>query len=164
MVTTRLLLLLVTIQSLAAQDNFKEVLGYYNKGNIPYIKVDELTNIKAPVIVLDAREKSEYEVSHLPNAVYVGYDDFDLKSTLGLLKDKTQTIVVYCSIGVRSEDVASQLKSQGYIRVFNLYGGIFEWVNQKQIVYNSQNQVTKEVHAYSEAWSKWLIRGVKVYD
>ena len=147
-----------------AQDSLEEVLDYYNEGNIPYIKVDELIKINEAIIVLDAREKKEYEVSHLPNAIYVGYDDFDLNSTIKLLKDKAQTIVVYCSIGVRSEDVASKIKSRGYDQVFNLYGGIFEWFNQKQTVLNSQKQATNKVHAYSEAWSKWLKRGVKVYE
>ena len=161
---TYLFLLFLGVQPLIAQDSLENLLKNHNEESVPYIKVSDLATIDIPVVLLDAREKNEYEISHLPNAIFVGYNDFDLKYTLELLKNKTQTIVVYCSLGVRSEDVATQLKDQGYGRVFNLYGGIFEWINQNQIVYNSQRQVTNKVHAYSEYWSKWLKRGIKVYE
>ena len=143
---------------------FNDILEEYNEGTVPYIKVSDLNEDYRDVIFLDAREQKEYEVSHLPNAIFVGYKDFDPQTTATFLKDPKQTIVVYCSVGVRSEDVAHQLKEQGYLNVFNLYGGIFDWFNHKQPVYNTQNKKTDSIHAYSKSWSRYLTRGIKIYE
>ncbi|MEQ6119009.1 rhodanese-like domain-containing protein [Reichenbachiella sp. MALMAid0571] len=91
------------------------------------IKVEEADTIQ-DIIWLDAREKKEYDVSKIKNAVWVGYDDFDLKRVTNIEKD--QKLIVYCSIGYRSEKVVEKLKSAGYKNVKNLYGGIFSWVNK----------------------------------
>ena len=44
--------------------------------------------------------------------------------------DPEREIVVYCRSGARSEDVARELRSQGYDRVRNLRGGILEWAER----------------------------------
>ncbi|NJL77614.1 MAG: rhodanese-like domain-containing protein [Saprospiraceae bacterium] len=124
------------------------------------LTVAEAKAVQGKAIFLDAREWKEYEVSHIANAKYVGYDSFDLKTVQHLPKD--QPIVVYCSVGYRSEKVAEQLKSAGYQQVTNLYGGIFEWRNQGNGVVN-QTGSTEKVHAYNRAWGVWLKKGEKVY-
>jgi len=111
---------------------------------------------------LDARELNEYEVSHLQNALFVGSKKFSLDKVKNI--QKNQPVIVYCSIGKRSEDVTLKLKKAGYTNVKNLYGGIFEWVNQGHAVYNNKNVVTDRVHAYGHFWGKFLDKGVKVYD
>ncbi|UOQ70558.1 hypothetical protein [Hymenobacter cellulosilyticus] len=45
----------------------------------------------------------------------------------------------------------------------NLYGGIFQWVNEGRPVYNQQG-LTKNIHPYSALWSPWLSQGTKVYE
>ena len=35
---------------------------------------------KTEAIILDAREHKEYKVSHLKNAIFVGYNNFKLKN------------------------------------------------------------------------------------
>jgi len=146
-----------------SQETLAELLDKYNKQSIPYISVEELVEQKTEAILLDAREPIEFNVSHLKNAVCVGYDDFKLKNINHHLPDKNSKIVVYCSLGVRSEDIAEKLKKAGYTNVFNLYGGIFEWKNNDFPVY-SEGQVTQNIHAFSKAWSKWLLKGKKVYN
>lgn len=109
---------------------------------------------------LDAREWEEFQVSHIPEARWVGYKSFDLTRLEGIPKD--QPIVVYCSVGYRSERIARRLEQEGYSRVYNLYGGIFEWVNQGNSVQDASGTTTR-THAYSAAWSVWLQAGEKVY-
>jgi rhodanese-related sulfurtransferase len=46
---------------------------------------------------------------------------------------------VYCSIGKRSDEITKMLGEAGFTNARNLYGGIFEWVNQGHPVFNSQN-------------------------
>ncbi len=115
------------------------------------------------ILYLDTREKEEFEVSHLKNALWVGYKEFDEKEVLSTIPNKSQPIIVYCSIGVRSENIGEKLKELGYTKVLNLYGGIFEWKNQGGKVYNEKNVVTDSVHAFSKHWGKLLHDGVKVY-
>ena len=112
---------------------------------------------QSDILILDARERSEYDVSHLPNAVFVGYSNFEKKTLDSISKDRP--IVVYCSIGYRSEKIGERLQKLGYTKVFNLYGSIFEWVNQGNSVVDKNNQPTKKVHTYNKNWSRWVEEG-----
>ncbi len=114
------------------------------------------------ILFLDARETEEYTVSHIKNAVHVGYRKFSLDKLKNISKNKK--IVVYCSVGYRSEKIATILKKNGYGNCYNLYGGIFEWVNENNIVYDGQNNITKKVHIYSSRWSVWLNKGEKIHN
>ena len=149
---------------IGAQDSVSELLEDYNSESIPYITVENLASTETETILLDAREIKEYNTSHLKNAIHVGYDEFDISNVTKTVSDKNSKIVVYCSIGIRSEDIAEELKKEGYTNVYNLFGGIFEWKNNDHTVYDNTNQPTENVHTYSEKWSKWLLKGNKIYD
>jgi len=128
---------------------------------VPYVSVSQLQQLPAPVL-LDTRAINEFTVSHLLGARWVGYDHFSLNAVRDLPLDTP--IVVYCSIGLRSERIGVQLHQAGYTQVRNLYGGIFEWVNEGQPVFTTSDQHTDRVHAYSPAWGIWLKRGQRVYQ
>lgn len=145
-----------------AQSSIDQALDWYNNESVPYISVTELQNLKNQII-LDTREWEEYEVSHLKNAVWVGYDDFKLADVVTKYPDKNLNIVVYCSIGVRSENIGEELLESGYFNTKNLYGGIFEWTNEGYPVYNTKGEKTKKVHAYGKLWGKYLTKAEKVY-
>ncbi len=116
---------------------------------------------KKDVIFVDARERKEFDVSHIKGAILVGYDSLDL-SALDKI-DKSKEVVVYCSVGYRSEKVSEKLENIGFKNVSNLYGGIFEWKNQEQPIVTPKKEPTEEVHAYSKVWGIWLNKGKKVY-
>ncbi|MGY0391667.1 rhodanese-like domain-containing protein [Bizionia sp. KMM 8389] len=162
----QLLFILICFLSVTtnAQDSLSRLLSRYNNNKTPYILVEELANSKANYYILDAREQEEYNVSHLKDAFYVGYKNFKLKNIIENISNKNDTIVVYCSLGVRSEKIANQLKNAGYSVVYNLYGGIFEWKNADLPVYNLKNKETDSIHAFSKTWDKWLTKGIKVYN
>ena len=119
-----------------------------NTESIPYISVEALYNETEDLILLDSREEKEFKTSHLKNAIYVGYDFFNLDSVQQKFPNKNSKIVVYCSLGIRSEDVAEKLKKAGYSNVYNLYGGIFEWKNNDLDVLNSQEKPTDSIHTF----------------
>ena len=75
----------------------------------------------------------------------------------GIKKD--QKVVVYCSIGYRSEKIGEQLQQLGYKDVHNLYGSIFEWVNAGNEVVDAKNNKTRKVHTYNRKWSQWVEDG-----
>ena len=147
-----------------SQETIQALLKTHNKESVAYMSVQELAMPKTEAVLLDSRELIEYETSHLKNAIHVGYDEFNIETVTNQLTDKSTTIVVYCSLGIRSEDIAEQLKKKGYTNVYNLFGGIFEWKNKDFTVYNIEGEPTENVHAFSEAWSQWLLKGIKIYD
>jgi len=123
--------------------------------------LDSLRQQSSAMVLLDTRSSKEYQVSHLPQAQLIDYDSFDVEQLSGLSKE--DTVVVYCSVGYRSERVGEAMKQAGFQHVYNLYGGIFQWKNDGNTVVNPQSQPTDSVHTYNRNWSKWLKNGVKVY-
>ncbi|NJN35098.1 MAG: rhodanese-like domain-containing protein [Saprospiraceae bacterium] len=105
-------------------------------------------------IFFDARERNEFDVSHLPNAIFVGYKNFDAQQLAAF--DKNKPIVVYCSIGYRSEKIGEKLLKLGFKNVFNLYGSLFEWVNQGYEVVDTKGAKTQCVHTFNKSWSRWV--------
>lgn len=146
-----------------AQNSVEELLHHYNSKNIPYITVQELAMPKTTVILFDAREENEFNISHLKNSIFIGHKHFSIDSVLNKVPNKNEKVVIYCSIGVRSEIIAYKLKKVGYKNVFNLYGGIFEWKNNNFPIYNSMEKETDSVHVYSAVWGRWLKNGHKVF-
>ncbi|APZ48102.1 rhodanese [Polaribacter reichenbachii] len=157
------LFFLLFSSALFAQKKLDKLLNKFNKNNVPYISVDSLAKTNA--ILLDAREEKEYKTSHLKEAICVGFDNFNVDKTINKLpEDKNTKIVVYCSLGIRSEIVAHQLIKAGYTNVYNLYGGIFEWKNANFKVIDTLGKPTEKVHTFNKDWSKWLKKGKKVYE
>jgi rhodanese-related sulfurtransferase len=106
------------------------------------------------IVLLDSREKDEFEVSHLPNAKWVGFKDYHFDVLKNISKDTE--IVVYCSVGYRSGKTAEKLIKKGYTKVYNLYGGIFDWANNNKTLEKTNGDTTKEVHGYNQKWSEYL--------
>ena len=129
--------------------------------SVPELSVDEVDDLDA-FVVLDSRAREEYLVSHLPGAIWVGYDEFDIAKVKDIPKEKP--VLVYCSVGYRSEKISEKLEHAGFKMVYNLYGGLFEWVNQGKEVVKPNGETTETVHAYSKSWGIWLKKGEKVYQ
>ncbi len=150
-----------TAQKKVGSGSFNTMLKVMLKHDVKEVTVPEAA-IKRNIIFIDAREKKEFDVSHIRNAVYAGYKDFNIARLKGV--SKQNEVIVYCSIGKRSEDITEKLVKAGYPNASNLYGGIFEWVNQGNIVVDDNNKITPKVHAYGKFWGQWLKTGEKVYD
>ncbi|MBT8206030.1 MAG: rhodanese-like domain-containing protein [Eudoraea sp.] len=149
--------------SCLGQRSIDGVLDMHNQETVPYIKVPELVKSEGYAL-LDTRKREEYEVSHLKNAHWVGNDQFNLEEVTALFPNKDTAIVVYCSIGVRSEDIGEKLQDAGYTNVKNLYGGIFEWKNKGYPVLDPRGNKTEKVHAYNTYWGRLLTNADKVYS
>lgn len=134
------------------------------KYEFPTISPDSASNIlySDDVIFLDTREPEEYNVSHLPNAILFGYDDPNWKAVDTLNKDIT--VIVYCSIGVRSQNIAEELNEKGFKNIKNLYGGIFLWADQSREMLDDQNNETSKVHGYNRFWGRWVKKAETVYE
>ncbi len=145
-----------TVSSTAFNFTLQRLLNH----SIPVISIDSLARNLNSYTLLDAREAEEHSVSSIRGARHIGYQHFDISCISDL--DLDTPIVIYCSIGVRSEKIGEKLKTAGFTNVHNLYGGIFEWVNRGNPVYGHDKQ-TSMIHAYSRLWGIWLRKGDKIY-
>lgn len=165
----RLLLLLILIGVFLSgmsqkPESYDENLTAMYKNTVPLISPDQLSEkIKSDssIVLLDSREIDEFKVSHISGARCIGYNNFNIKSVQDVPKDAT--IIVYCSLGVRSELIAEKLIEEGFTNVENLYGGIFEWVYFNQEIVDKKEKPTSKVHTYDKSWGEWLLKGEKVY-
>lgn len=159
-----LIFILVCSAPVFAQKSVDKLLKKHNNNSVPYISPQELAMPKTNVVLLDSRELKEYKTSHLKNAIHVGYNHFKITNIEEIIPNKDAKIVVYCSVGIRSEHIGDSLKKAGYTNVENLYGGIFEWKSNNFPVYNLNEKETDSIHTFSKEWSKWLRKGIKVYE
>lgn len=137
-------------------------LNKFNKHSIPYMYAKNISNVN-DFYFLDAREEAEFVVSKIPNAYFVGFDKFSIEKAKKIIVKNNIPLIVYCSVGVRSEKIAEQLKNAGFTNVYNLWGGIIDWKNNNRTITNSSNQPTNLVHTYSKNWSRFLKNGEAIY-
>ncbi|THH35536.1 rhodanese-like domain-containing protein [Neolewinella litorea] len=104
-------------------------------------------------LLLDAREPVEYGVSHLPGARNLGYDDARYELLSGV--DPDRPLVVYCTVGYRSERMAEELRSRGFRRVYNLYGSIYAWALAGYPLVD-QAGPTRRIHTYNKKWGTYF--------
>ena len=119
-----------------------------------------LTNNHPNIVLLDTRPVSEYRVSHIKGAVQIDPDSQARKLAALELGDKI--VIVYCSVGRRSTDLATRLNTElsaaGAQTVMNLEGGIFGWHNDGRALVNA-NGPTDMVHPYNGFWgSRYIAR------
>jgi len=154
----------LNILSACSQQTYEQKLKSLYKGTVTLIQPESLDSLMAgeDIVLLDTRSPEEFKVSHLKNAQFVDYDNFELSEIT--VANKEKTVIVYCSVGYRSERVGEQLKAAGYKNVYNLYGGIFQWKNEQRPVYNPEGEQTDSVHVYNKRWGQWLEdgKGIKI--
>lgn len=147
------------VESAAFQQKLIKLLRF----DVPVLNVGEAYARRDSVIFLDTREPTEYRTSHLPGALLLGYDDPDFAVLDDLPKEAP--LVLYCSVGYRSERIGRQLRKRGFTNVHNLYGSIFEWVNAGYPIVDNAGYPTDKVHCFNKKWSQWVEPGQaeKVY-
>lgn len=102
-------------------------------------------------LLVDARSREEYDVSHLPGAVHAESVDA-LRSRL---TQHDGPVVVYCSVGVRSARLAKDLLASGVTKVSNLRGSIFAWANHGWPLERAGGP-TAQVHPFNRRWGTLL--------
>ncbi|WP_196890742.1 rhodanese-like domain-containing protein [Aureivirga marina] len=160
-----LILLFFTAFCMQAQNKkLDRFLNKELKKSVPLITVNELHKMTDSVILIDARSLKEFKVSHIEGAYFVDYDTFTKEDLPEDLQITGKKIVIYCSLGIRSEHIGEKIMALGYENVFNLKGGIFEWSNFELPLVSDKGTDTDKVHTFSKEWSSWLQKGIKIYE
>ena len=124
---------------------FVKALVHRHFPDVPSIPIDKLAawlmGDMSPPILIDVRQREEYEVSHLPNALHLPASEAIQKADI----PANAMLMLYCSVGYRSALVAHQLPANGYTNVMNLEGSVFEWYNRGHPVVVDGRPV-KQVH------------------
>lgn len=80
----------------------------------------------ADFLLLDCRERDEYEIARIDGAVLVPMSE--LQARVGDLQPyRDKLVVVHCHHGGRSLRVAMWLRGQGYAHAVSMAGGIDRW-------------------------------------
>lgn len=85
----------------------------------------KIEEVKQPV-VLDVRTPEEVSEMRLANSINFDFHDPEFREKLGLL-EKDRTYMVYCRSGRRSASTQEIMKELGFLRVYDLAGGIVVW-------------------------------------
>jgi rhodanese-related sulfurtransferase len=107
----------------------------------------------ATPLLIDVRTREEYEVSHLPGAIWAQTPS-QIASAMRAASDQ-KPIVLYCSVGVRSSRAAAKLMESRRANVFNLQGSIFQWANEGRPLM-ANDRAVHVVHPYNERWGDLL--------
>lgn len=78
------------------------------------------------VQLVDVRTPEEYKKNHIKNALNIDINGENYHNHIALL-DKTKPLLVYCISGGRSARAASMMRKEGFVKVFELKGGIIQW-------------------------------------
>ena len=76
--------------------------------------------------IIDVRTPDEFSKGHLVNANNYDWNGNKFDEQIASL-DKSKPIFVYCLSGGRSSSAASEMRSQGFVTVYELDGGIMKW-------------------------------------
>src|SRR6266849_6694961 len=78
------------------------------------------------IVLVDVREKIEWNEGHIPGAIHVprGYLELQIEEAV---PDKSKTVVLYCAGGVRSLMAGATLQQMGYKDVVSMAGGFGTW-------------------------------------
>lgn len=97
--------------------------------DIDHVAATQLINHKNAV-VLDVREKSEYDAGHILNSKFIPMGK--VSERIGELeKYRERPVIVVCRSGIRSATVCGLLARNGFTQVYNLGGGVAEWQKAK---------------------------------
>lgn len=87
-------------------------------------KAKEMIDNNKDIIILDVREKEEFESGHIKNAINIPLDD--IEDVTDEILNPECDILVYCRSGIRSISAVRILEELGYDNVLD-FGGILTW-------------------------------------
>lgn len=80
----------------------------------------------APLV--DIRTAGEFTEAHIEKAINYDWYGANFEKQISLL-DKSKPVFIYCHSGGRSAAAVSKMKSLGFTNVYELAGGISNWID-----------------------------------
>ena len=86
----------------------------------------QMMDEREDAVVLDVRERDEYDAGHIPGAVRLPVGAIDGDTAAQVIPEKDTVVLVYCRSGNRSKTASQALADLGYTQVYE-FGGIRDW-------------------------------------
>tara|TARA_B100001248_G_scaffold89409_1_gene65979 strand:- start:32471 stop:33367 length:897 start_codon:yes stop_codon:yes gene_type:complete len=101
---------------------------------------DKLINSNE-VKCIDTRNKYEISIGKFSNSINPGMKSFrEFPEKFQKLEiNKNLKIAIYCTGGIRCEKASAYLKSQGYKKVYQLEGGILNYLDEQKLINKKDN-------------------------
>ena len=115
-------LLAVLLSACGPTANDEKVKVYMN---ISAKEAKQIMDSQEGYVILDVREREEYDAGHIPGAIVIPYTELEERAAEEL-PDEDQLILVYCRSGRRSKIAAEILVELGYTNIRE-FGGILDW-------------------------------------
>ena len=93
----------------------------------PARAADIVADAPEGLVILDVRTPAEFTESRLAGAIMVDYNAADFRDRVDEL-DKDVPYVMYCRSGNRSAGAREILRELGFTEVYEIRGGIVNWV------------------------------------
>tara|TARA_B100001063_G_C16587178_1_gene463743 strand:- start:337 stop:663 length:327 start_codon:yes stop_codon:yes gene_type:complete len=95
---------------------------------------ESLDVIEEGALIIDVREESEYNQSHIENSILIPLSRFDINE-LNKNNPDNKKIIIHCRSGKRSKLAANILINQNYIgEIYEMDEGIIGWIESKLLV------------------------------
>ena len=136
-----------TLQQTQQQATGEVELAFKQQGNVGQVVPSEIAYAMRQqgqdVVLVDVREKEEWDGEHIPGAVWIPHSKLKENDTeaWGMLENLAKThqnVFTYCGAGHRSGFIASKAQEKGLGNVFNLDGFSF-WKMKYPIIKGKSN-------------------------
>jgi len=123
----------------------------------------KIGNAMPPPIIIDVREKDEFELGHIEGAKLISQGMLE-EQVAKVVPDVSTPIVVYCADGKRAALAADILQNMGYQKISSLKGGLTSWLESGGLVETGSTQTdlrqrknisVSETDTYKSAKTLW---------
>ncbi|MBP1839392.1 rhodanese-like domain-containing protein [Formosa algae] len=101
----------------------------HETGVIEVVSAEEMQSLISldDVQLVDLRSHEDrLKQGYIANSQHVDYSSATFDEDIKHL-DKTKPVALYCNSGKRSAECAEKLKAAGFVKIFDLQGGVSEW-------------------------------------
>jgi adenylyltransferase/sulfurtransferase len=107
-----------------ARDHLAQVKSQIRE--LPAAEATGLLDGPSRPVVLDVRERDEFEQGYIPGAIHIARGNLESRVERAI-PDRDTPVVVYCAAGNRSAYAARTLEELGYRDVVSMAGGFSAW-------------------------------------
>src|SRR5437764_121633 len=113
---------------MAEENGFQDLVADAKKKITEISPTDAAQKAKSTsdAVIVDVREKDEFDESHIPDAVNMSRGMLELEVE-DKFPDRNMTIICHCGGGGRSALAAESLQKMGYKNVRSMAGGFKAW-------------------------------------
>ena len=99
-----------------------------DKGSVQLVSPEEMLELQndKSVQVVDVRTSKEHALEAIPNSQNIDFNSPTFDEEVSKL-DKNRPVLLYCKTGRRSAECAKKLENAGFVKIYDLQGGISRW-------------------------------------